>query len=252
MPRDNRSVEAVEAVEQPGPEGDGSAQAPPLSKEKGARQTQGRGRSQPKQAEATARPAMPPSQAPRLLQRYRDEIVSTLMKEFGYTIPMQAPHLSKVVINVGLGEALQNANALEATTQMLATISGQRPVVTKARRSIAGFKLRAGMSIGAMVTLRSKRMYEFVDRLLNAALPRIRDFRGVSRDSFDGRGSYSMGIREQVIFPEIDYNRIDRIRGLQLTFVTSARSDGEAFRLLELLGMPFARDQAEVRNGKKG
>jgi large subunit ribosomal protein L5 len=178
-----------------------------------------------------------------LLSWYRDEIVPTLMKEFGYGVSLQVPRLEKVVINVGLGEALQNANALEATTQMLATISGQQAVVTKARRSIAGFKLRAGMRIGAMVTLRSRRMYDLVDRLLNATLPRIRDFRGVSRSSFDGRGNYSLGIREQVIFPEIDYGSVDRIRGLQISIVTTARTDGEALRLLELLGMPFAREE---------
>jgi len=183
------------------------------------------------------------SRVPRLLVRYRGEILPVLMKEFGYLVPLQAPQLKKVVINVGMGEALQNPNAMETVTRQLADISGQSPVVTKAKKSIAGFKIRAGMAIGVMVTLRGKRMYDFVDRILNAALPRIRDFRGVPRNSFDGQGNYSLGIREQVIFPEIDYNRIDRIRGLQVSFVTSAKSDLEAFRLLELLGMPFARAQ---------
>jgi large subunit ribosomal protein L5 len=168
-------------------------------------------------------------------------VAPTLQQEFGYGNPMEIPRLDKVVLNVGLGEALQNANALEATTRQLATISGQKPVTTKAKKSIAGFKLREGNTIGAMVTLRSHRMYEFVDRLLNAALPRIRDFHGVPRSSFDGRGNYSLGIREQVIFPEIDYNQVDRIRGFQVTFTTTAKSSEEAFRLLELLGMPFAR-----------
>ena len=179
---------------------------------------------------------------PRLLQRYREQIASTLLKEFGYGNPMEVPRLKKVVLNVGLGEALVNANALEATTKQLASISGQRPVTTKARKSIAAFKLREGNTIGVMVTLRSHRMYEFVDRFLNAALPRIRDFRGVPRTSFDNSGGYSLGIREQVIFPEIDYNQIDRVRGLQITFVTSAKSSKETFRLLELMGMPFARE----------
>jgi large subunit ribosomal protein L5 len=163
------------------------------------------------------------------------------MTEFSYRVPLQAPRLEKVVLNVGLGEALTNANAIDNGSQMRAMIAGQKPVVTKAKKSIASFKLREGMRIGTMVTLRSRRMYEFMDRLLNAALPRIRDFQGVPRGSFDGRGNYSLSIREQVIFPEIDYNKIDRIRGFQVTIVTTARSDREAFRLLELMGMPFAK-----------
>jgi len=162
-------------------------------------------------------------------------------------VPLQAPRLQKVVLNVGMGEAITNPNVVESVTQMLATISGQHPVVTKARRSIATFKLRAGMNVGAMVTLRSRRMYDFVDRLVNTTLPRIRDFNGVPRTSFDSRGSYSIGIREQVIFPEIEYGKIDRIRGLQVTFVTSARSNQEAFRLLELLGIPFAHTAGTTR-----
>ena len=183
---------------------------------------------------------------PRLLERYRSEIAPSLQQEFGYKNPMEIPRLSKVVLNVGLGEALVNANALEAVTQMLAVISGQKAVTTKARKSIAGFKLREGNTIGAMVTLRSYRMYDFVDRLINAALPRIRDFRGLSRTALDGRGNCSIGIREQVIFPEIDYNQIDKIRGLQVTLVTTAKTDQEALRLLEQLGMPFARVQETV------
>jgi large subunit ribosomal protein L5 len=165
-----------------------------------------------------------------------------MITEFGYRVPLQAPRLQKVVLNVGMGEALTNANALTAVTAQFSAITGQRPVITKARKSIAGFKIRDGMNIGVMVTLRSHRMYDFVDRLLNAVLPRIRDFRGVPRGSFDGRGNYSMGIREQIIFPEIDYNQVDRIRGLQVTFVTSARTNEEAYRMLELMGMPFARE----------
>ncbi|MCZ6790016.1 MAG: 50S ribosomal protein L5 [Chloroflexi bacterium] len=184
---------------------------------------------------------------PRLLERYRAEIVPSLQQEFGYKNPMEIPKLSKVVLNVGLGEALVNANALDAVTRQLAIISGQKAVTTKAKKSIAAFKLREGNTIGAMVTLRSHRMYEFVDRMINAALPRIRDFRGMSRTAFDGRGSYSMGIREQVIFPEIDYNQVDKIRGFQVTLVTTAKTDQEAFRLLELLGMPFARVEEAAR-----
>ena len=193
------------------------------------------------QNQAKEKRPRPVQRVPRLLQRYREQVVPALQQEFGYGNPMEIPRLDKVVLNVGLGEALPNANALEATTRQLATISGQKPVTTKAKKSIAGFKLREGNTIGAMVTLRSHRMYEFVDRLLNAALPRIRDFRGVPRSSFDGRGNSSLGIREQVIFPEIDYNQVDRIRGFQVTFTTTAKSSEEAFRLLELLGMPFAR-----------
>ena len=178
---------------------------------------------------------------PRLLTIYRGEVMPVLMREFGYSNAMMTPKLAKVTVNIGLGEALTNSGALDAATRDLTTITGQKPVVTKAKKSIANFRLRTGMSIGAMVTLRSARMWQFVDRLVNLALPRVRDFRGVPRDSFDGRGNYTLGIREQIVFPEIDYNLIDRLRGLQMTFVTTARTDEEARRLLELLGMPFAR-----------
>ena len=179
---------------------------------------------------------------PRLLARYREEVQPALVRDFGYKTPMQAPHLVKVVLNMGLGEALQNPRALETASEQMAAISGQRPVITKARKSVASFKVREGMAIGCMVTIRGRRMYEFMDRLLNMALPRIRDFRGLSRSSFDGRGNYSLGMREQVVFPEVDYNQIDRIRGLQVTIGTSARTDQEGLRLLELMGMPFVRD----------
>ena len=207
-----------------------------------ARQAGSRGRSGARRsAGASASPASE-GRVPRLLTRYRDEVVPTMITEFGYRVPLQAPRLQKVVLNVGMGEALTNANALTAVTAQFSAITGQRPVITKARKSIAGFKIRDGMNIGVMVTLRSHRMYDFVDRLVNAVLPRIRDFRGVPRGSFAGRGNYSMGIREQIIFPEIDYNQVDRIRGLQVTFVTSARTNEEAYRMLELMGMPFARE----------
>ncbi len=180
--------------------------------------------------------------SPRLLEFYRSEVVPTLMQEFAYGNVMQVPRLQKVVLNVGLGEALTNQKAIESATKDLTTVSGQKPVVTRARNSIANFKLREGNPIGVTVTLRGVMMYHFVDRLLNAALPRIRDFRGVSLSSFDGRGNYSLGIREQIIFPEIEYGQIERIRGFQVTITTSARTDGEGARLLALLGMPFARD----------
>ena len=179
--------------------------------------------------------------APRLKQRYRDEIVPTLMQEFSYSNVMRAPRLEKVVLNIGLGEAIQDSKALDAASGDLATITGQRPVITRAKRSIANFKIRDGNPIGLMVTVRGDRMWEFLDRLLNAVLPRIRDFRGVSRKAFDGRGNFSLGIREQLIFPEIDYDKIDRVRGLQVNIITTAVNDEEGARLLELLGMPFSR-----------
>lgn len=178
---------------------------------------------------------------PRLLERLRNEIGPQMMQEFSYTSPMQIPRLEKVVLNIGMGEALQNARAMEAATADLTAISGQKPIVTRAKKSIAQFKIRDGMPIGLTVTLRGRRMYEFYDRLVSSALPRIRDFQGVSRSSFDGRGNYSLGLREQVMFPEIDYNSVDRMRGLQIVIVNTAPNDAEGLRLLELMGMPFAR-----------
>jgi len=178
---------------------------------------------------------------PRLKQLYREQVVPALMREFGYRNVMEVPRLVKISVNVGLGEAVQNPKAVEAATNDIALITGQKPVVTRAQKSIAAFKVRKGMPIGVMVTLRGDRMWEFLDRLINAALPRIRDFQGVPPDSFDGRGNYSLGIREQIIFPEIDYDKIDKVRGLQVNIITTARTDEEGRRLLELLGMPFAR-----------
>lgn len=175
----------------------------------------------------------------RLRALYREQIVPTMMREFGYTNPLQVPRLQKIVVNVGLGEAIQNDKAIEAATRDLAAITGQRPVVTRAKKSIASFKLRAGARIGAMVTLRGDRMYAFLDKLINAALPRVRDFAGVSPKSFDGRGNYTLGLREQLVFPEIEYDKVDRIRGMEITIVTNARTDEEARRLLQLFGMPF-------------
>ena len=176
----------------------------------------------------------------RLKQRYRDEVVPALSKEFGYQNPMQVPRVQKIVVNIGLGEALTNAKALDAAVGDLATLTGQKPIVTKARRSIAQFRLRTGNPIGAKVTLRGERMWDFLERLITLALPRLRDFRGIPARSFDGRGNYSLGLREQLAFPEIDYDRVDRLRGLEVSIVTTARSDEESKRLLELLGMPFA------------
>ncbi len=179
--------------------------------------------------------------APRLLGTYREEIIPAMMSEFGYSNTMRVPRLQKITLNIGLGEALTNGRAMEAATRDLATISGQKPIITRARKSIANFKLREGNPIGTAVTLRGARMYHFLDRLVNTALPRIRDFRGISRRGFDGRGNFSIGIREQIIFPEIDYNQIDRIRGLQVTINTTASNDAEGIRLLEMFGMPFVR-----------
>jgi len=182
--------------------------------------------------------------ASRLQERFKAEVGPALMKDFGYDNVMQIPKLTKVVINIGLGESIQNAKAIDAAVNDLTLVTGQKPVVTKAKKSLAAFKLRAGMPIGAMVTLRGQRMYEFVDRLTSAAMPRIRDFRGVSPNAFDGRGNYTLGLREQLMFPEIDYDRIDKTRGLEVSFVTTAKTDEEGRRLLQLLGMPFAKTEA--------
>ncbi len=176
---------------------------------------------------------------PRLLERYRKEVVPAMMREFGYQNVMQVPRIEKVVLNIGMGEALQNAKALDAAAADLRTITGQQPVFTKAKRSIAAFKLREGNTIGVTVTLRQERMWSFLDRLMSVALPRLRDFRGVSPDSFDGRGNYSLGLREQLLFPEIQYDKIDKVRGMAITIVTTAKTDEEGRRLLALLGMPF-------------
>jgi len=175
-----------------------------------------------------------------LRQRYLDEVAPALLKEFGYVNSMQVPRLQKIVINIGLGEALQNAKALDAAVGDLSLITGQKPIVTRAKRSIAQFRLRTGNAIGVKVTLRGERMWDFLERLIRLSLPRIRDFRGVPSRSFDGRGNYSLGLREQLAFPEIDYDKVDRLRGLEVSIVTSATTDEESKRLLALLGMPFA------------
>ena len=175
----------------------------------------------------------------RLKEQYKAEVAPALYKKFGYKSTMQIPKIDKVVVNVGCGEAKENAKVLEAVVRDLTTITGQKAVVTKAKKSIANFKLRAGMNIGAKVTLRGDRMYEFTDKLVSIVLPRVRDFRGVSAKAFDGRGNYSLGVREQLIFPEIDYDKVEKIRGMEMVFVTTAKTDEEARELLRLLGMPF-------------
>jgi len=180
----------------------------------------------------------PPKPA-RLRTKYASEVVPALMKEFGYTNPMQVPKLTKVVLNVGLGEALANAKLIDGSVDQIAAITGQKPVITRARKSIANFKLREGQPIGVMVTLRNDRMFEFLDRLMSVALPRVRDFKGVSSKAFDGAGNYTLGIKEQIIFPEINYDQIDKIKGMNITVVTTAKTDEEARALLRNLGMPF-------------
>jgi large subunit ribosomal protein L5 len=178
----------------------------------------------------------------RLKDRYNDEIRSALGRKFGYSSTMQAPRLTKITLNMGVGEAKQDSKMLEAAQQQLADIAGQKPNIRRARKSVAAFKLREGMPVGLTVTLRDERAYEFMDRLVSVAIPRIRDFRGLNPRSFDGRGNYSMGVREQIIFPEIDYDNIDQVRGLDVTITTTAQTDAEAFALLDALGMPFSRD----------
>ena len=190
---------------------------------------------------ASKKPAAPAKELNRVLAKYKNEVVPALIKEFGYTSIMQAPRFEKIVINIGVGDATSNGKALEDSVAELTAIAGQKPVITKARKSIANFKLREGQAIGTKVTLRGQRMYEFYDKLVSIALPRVRDFRGVSKNAFDGHGNYTLGVREQLIFPEIDYDKISKIRGMDIVIVTTAQSDAEAFKLLELLGMPFKR-----------
>lgn len=179
--------------------------------------------------------------ASRMKEKYLKEVVPGLQKEFNYKNPMQIPRVHKVVVNIGMGEAIQNAKAMDAAVADLASITGQRPVITRAKRSVAAFKLREGMQIGCMVTLRGDRMYYFLDKLMNVALPRIRDFQGISSEAFDGRGNYTLGLREQLVFPEIDYDKIDKVRGMEVSIVTTARTDEEGRQLLKLMGMPFKK-----------
>jgi large subunit ribosomal protein L5 len=199
----------------------------------------------PQQAPATEQAAArdgQPAEKPRLRQRYERDVVPALVRDFNYQNPMQVPRLAKVSVNIGVGEAIANAKALDAAVRDVGIITGQKPIVKKARKSIAQFKLREGQNVGVTVTLRGERMWEFLDRLMNAALPRTRDFRGVPGRSFDGRGNFTLGLREQLIFPEISYDQVDKARGLEVSIVTTARTDQEGRRLLELLGMPFQRE----------
>jgi large subunit ribosomal protein L5 len=190
-------------------------------------------------AKASANGGFTPPTYSGLRQRYHEEVVPALQRDFSYANRMQIPRLEKIVVNIGLGEAIANAKALDAAVGDLAQITGQKPIVTRAKRSIAQFRLRTGMPIGAKVTLRGQRMYDFLERTLRLALPRIRDFRGIATRSFDGRGNFSLGLREQLVYPEIDYDKIDRLRGMEISIVTTAKTDEEGRRLLQLLGMPF-------------
>jgi len=237
--------EAEETTEETSEEVSGNADAveqPTEGRQRRDRAAARGGRSGDVVLEAPTEP--PPS--PRLYEQFKNEIIPAMVREFNYSNPMEVPRLQKIVLNIGVGEALTNGRAIEAATRDLTIISGQKPVVTLARKSIAGFKLREGNPIGTAVTLRGPRMYHFLDRLVNTALPRIRDFRGLARRGLDGRGNYTIGIREQIIFPEIDYNDIDKIRGLQVTIATTAKNDVEAIRLLEMYGMPFIKDTVEA------
>ena len=210
-----------------------------------APQQQAKPKQQPKKEAAAAAPAKPaapevPPPPARLAVHYRDKVVPDLMQKHGYKTIMQVPRIKKITINMGVGETTSDKKVLDAALADMTKIAGQKPVVTKSRKSIANFKIRANFPVGCMVTLRGARMYEFLDRLVNIAIPRIRDFRGVSPNAFDGRGNYTLGLREQIAFPEVDYDRIDKVRGLEMSFVTTARTDEEGRRLLQLLGMPFA------------
>lgn len=179
---------------------------------------------------------------PRMKDKYESQVFSALREQYSYANPMQVPKIQKIVVNIGMGEALTDANALDRAAEDVAAITGQKPIINRAKKSIANFRLRAGNPIGVSATLRGPRMFEFFDRLVSAALPRIRDFQGLNPNAFDGRGNYSLGIREQLIFPEIDYDKVDKVRGMQVTIVTTARSDEEGRRLLELMGMPFRKN----------
>jgi large subunit ribosomal protein L5 len=178
----------------------------------------------------------------RLKEKYQEEVIPTMMRDYGYKSVMQVPRLKKIVVNIGIGEAIQQANIIEAAERDLASITGQHPVITRAKRPIAGFKLRKGMPIGVMVTMRGERMYDFFDKLVSISLPRLRDFQGISRNSFDGRGNYTLGLKEQIIFPEIEYDKVDKVRGMEISVVTTARNNDEGSRFLELMGMPFSRE----------
>jgi len=221
------------------PEGGAKPKAEGGGKPKAEKKGKGKGKETGATMESLVGEIQAASRVPRLKEHYEKAVLPELMKRFSYGNPMEAPRLKKIVVNMGVGDALANVKALDVAAMEMATITGQRPSIRKAKKSIANFKLREGQPIGCMVTLRGARMYEFYDRLVNVALPRIRDFRGVPMRSFDGRGNYSLGVTEQIIFPEINYDRVDKVRGMDITFVTSARTDEEGQELLRLMNMPF-------------
>jgi large subunit ribosomal protein L5 len=223
----------------PKPEGGAKPKAEGAGKPKSEKKGKGKGKETGATMDSLVGEVQAPSRVPRLKEHYEKAVLPELMKRFSYGNPMQAPRLKKIVVNMGVGDALANVKALDTAAMEMATITGQRPSIRKAKKSIANFKLREGQPIGCMVTLRGARMYEFYDRLVNVALPRIRDFRGVPMRSFDGQGNYSLGVTEQIIFPEINYDRIDKVRGMDITFVTSAKTDEEGQELLRLMNMPF-------------
>lgn len=244
----------AERKQQPPDRNTGRQGGPPAG---GQRRGEAGGQGRARSGSAPVRTELPPPPTgprptPRLREQYDQEVRDTLRREFSYQNLMQAPTINKVIINIGMGEALRNAQAMDAAVGDLETITGQRPIVTRAKRSIAAFKLREGDPIGCMVTLRGARMFDFLDKLFNVALPRIRDFSGVSPDSFDGRGNYSLGLTEQLVFPEIVYDRVDRVRGMEVSIVTTARTDDEGRRLLQLMGMPFRTEAAQRAEDTSG
>lgn len=212
---------------------------PKMAEEKKSKEEKKAKKGKQAKEEPEAVPQVEKGYVPRLLVRYRDEIIPNLEKRFGYGNALRAPRLKKIVVNMGIGDGLKDAKLLDAAVDDMMVVTGQRPAVTKAKKSVASFKVRKGMAVGCKVTLRGARMYEFFDRLVNVAIPRIRDFRGLPADSFDGRGNYTFGIREQIVFPEIDYDKVVKVRGMDITMQTSARTDEEGFELLKSLGMPF-------------
>ena len=242
MAKDKTDKDAKDAKHDKGDKGAKPAGKPPALDAKPAAKP-GKEAKQPKAAKPAEKEAAP-TQPPRLQVQYREQIVPALMKQFGYKTRMQVPRVTKITLNMGVGEAVGNKKILENAAGDLQKIAGQKPVVTKSRKSIAAFKIRSGYPVGCMVTLRNRRMYEFLDRLVTIALPRVRDFRGVSGRAFDGRGSYNMGVKEQIIFPEIDYDKIDAIRGMNISITTTAKSDAEAKALLAAFRFPFRTERA--------
>lgn len=239
MADEEKAQAQPEQKRQKEPKGQAAKGGQPAAKGGQPAAAKGKGGAKDKGGEKEARVHVPP----RLIQAYRQEIAPALMKEFKYSNAMQVPQIKKIVINIGVGEALSNAKALDGAVRDVQLIAGQKPIVQRARKSIATFKLREGNPIGVKVTLRGERMWSFLDRLMNIALPRVRDFRGISPDAFDGRGNYTLGLREQLVFPEIEYDKIDKLRGLEITIVTTARNDEEARQLLRMLGMPFRKEE---------